>query len=82
MYTIYVLIGTELGHEENIRKELLRVDSVKKADTVTGAFDNVAELEGESIDELTRVVYEKIRKIPHVIKTETLISRSTTEVTQ
>jgi DNA-binding Lrp family transcriptional regulator len=76
MYTIYVLISTDLGHEEEIRKELLRVDQIKKADTVTGAYDNVAELEGENVDELTRVVFEKIRKIPHVIKTETLISRA------
>jgi DNA-binding Lrp family transcriptional regulator len=76
MYTVYVLISTELGHEEEIRKELLRVEQIKKADTVTGAYDNVAELEGENVDELTRVVFEKIRKIPRIIKTETLISRT------
>jgi DNA-binding Lrp family transcriptional regulator len=76
MYTVYVLINTELGHEEEVRKELLRVDQVKKADTVTGAYDNVAELEGESVDELSRVVFEEVRKIPCIIKTETLISKA------
>jgi DNA-binding Lrp family transcriptional regulator len=76
MYTVYVLINTELGHEEEVRKELLRVDQIKKADTVTGAYDNVAELEGESVDELTALVFEKIRKIPQIIKTETLISKA------
>jgi DNA-binding Lrp family transcriptional regulator len=76
MYTVYVLINTELGYEEDVRKELLGVELIIKANTVTGAFDNVAELEGESVDELTRVVFEKIRKIPHIIKTETLISKA------
>ncbi|HIH97263.1 MAG TPA: Lrp/AsnC family transcriptional regulator [Thermoplasmata archaeon] len=76
MYTVYVLINTELGHEEDVKKELLHTEQVRKADTVTGAFDNIVELEGENLDELTRLVFEKLRKIHHVVKTETLISRS------
>jgi len=77
MYTVYVLINTELGHEEDVKKELLHIEQVKKADTVTGAYDNIIELEGESIDELTRLVYEKVHKIPFIVKTESLISRAT-----
>ena len=76
MYTVYVLINTELGHEEDVKKELLHIEQVRKADTVTGAFDNIVELEGENLDELTRLVFEKLHKIHHVVKTETLISRS------
>jgi DNA gyrase/topoisomerase IV subunit A len=70
-----VLICTVAGEEENARRELLKIEGVKEVDTTSGAYDNIAVVERESIDELIDVVVDKIRKIPSVIKTETLLGK-------
>jgi DNA-binding Lrp family transcriptional regulator len=75
-YVTYVLINTTLGQEESVRKELLKIKEVTRADTTSGAYDNVAILEGESVDYLIDVIMEKIRKIPSIVKTESLIARA------
>ena len=74
-YVAYVLTSTTIGEEESVRRELLKIEGVLRADTTSGAFDNVAVLEGESVDALIDVVTEKVRKIPSVVKTETLIAK-------
>jgi DNA-binding Lrp family transcriptional regulator len=38
-----------------------------------GPYDNVAVVEGESVDELIEMVTEKLRKIPGVKQTKTLV---------
>jgi DNA-binding Lrp family transcriptional regulator len=73
--TIYVLVNTEKGKEEYVRKELSRLDGAKRADTITGPYDNVVLLEGESLDELIERVTKKLRKIPGVMQTRTLVVR-------
>jgi DNA-binding Lrp family transcriptional regulator len=73
--TIYVLVNTEKGKEEYVRKELSRLDGAKRADTIMGPYDNVAVVEGESVDELIEMVTEKLRKIPGVKQTKTLVVR-------
>jgi DNA-binding Lrp family transcriptional regulator len=75
MYVAYVLINTTLGQEEIVRRELLKIKEVKRADTTSGDFDNVAVLEEESVDHLINVIMEKIRKIPSIVKTETLVAK-------
>lgn len=74
----YVLIQIEPGHEMDITKGkamsagLSSFKGVIHADVVHGAFDVVAVLEGDpkTIDE----TIIKIRSIPHVKRTESLIT--------
>jgi DNA-binding Lrp family transcriptional regulator len=73
--TIYVLVNTEKGKEEYVRKELSRLDGAKRADTITGPYDNVAVVEGESVDELLEMVTKKLRKISGVKQTRILVVR-------
>jgi hypothetical protein len=74
-YIAYVLISTTIGEEESVRRDLLKIEGVVRADTTSGAYDNVVMLEGESVDELIDAVIDKIRKIPSVVKTETLVAK-------
>jgi hypothetical protein len=74
-YTAYVLINTTIGEEESVRRELLKIEGIKRADTTSGAYDNVAMLEGENVNEIIDVVIDKIRKIPSIMKTKTLVAR-------
>lgn len=73
--TIYVLINTEQGKEEYVKKQLKRLDEARRTDTLTGPYDNMVILEGESVDELMELVTNKLRKIPGVKQTKILVAR-------
>ena len=55
---------------ENVLKEVEKTDGVRLIREVTGRFDVIADLKGQSLDELHRAVYDVIGKIPGVIHTE------------
>jgi Lrp/AsnC family transcriptional regulator for asnA, asnC and gidA len=55
---------------ENVLNEIEKVDGVRLIREVTGRFDIIANLKGQSLDELHRAVYDVIGKIPGVIHTE------------
>jgi len=74
-YSAYVLLSSTVGEEENVRRELLKIKGVRSAKTTFGAYNNMAVLEGESVDELIDLVINKIRRISSVEKTQTLIAK-------
>jgi len=55
---------------ENVLKEVEKVEGVRLIREVTGRFDIIATLKGQSLDELHRAVYDVIGKIPGVMHTE------------
>jgi len=77
-YVAYVLINTTIGEEENVRRALLKIKGAQAASTTSGAYDNVAVLEGESVNELIELVIARIRMIPSVVRTETLVAKEAT----
>ena len=73
-----ILINTDVGMEEEVMKELLKIPEVKEVHLVYGIYDVVAFIEAASHDELRNVIVTKIRKIPHVKSTTTMIIIETT----
>lgn len=55
---------------EGVLKEIETVDGVRLIREVTGRFDIIVNLKGQSLDELHRAVYDVIGKIPGVMHTE------------
>ena len=55
---------------ETVLKEIEKVDGVRLIREVTGRFDIIANLKGQSLDELHRAVYDVIGKIPGVMHAE------------
>jgi Lrp/AsnC family transcriptional regulator for asnA, asnC and gidA len=55
---------------EAVLKEVERIEGVRLIREVTGRFDIIVNLKGQSLDELHRAVYDVIGKIPGVIQTE------------
>ena len=55
---------------EAVLKEVEKVDGVRLIREVTGRYDIIVNLKGQSLDELHRAVYDIIGKIPGVIQTE------------
>lgn len=55
---------------ESVLKEIEKVEGVRLIREVTGRFDIIANLRGQSLDELHRAVYDVIGKVPGVMHAE------------
>jgi Lrp/AsnC family transcriptional regulator for asnA, asnC and gidA len=55
---------------ENVLKDVEKVEGVRLIREVTGRFDIIVNLKGQSLDELHRAVNDVIGKIPGVMQTE------------
>jgi len=71
--TGYVLVVTEVGKEHEVVKEILDIDGVTEAQTVYGEFDILCKVGSKDLKSLDNAI-TKVRKIPSVIRTMTLIS--------
>lgn len=69
----YVLLVTEVGKEYEVVQELKKIKGMQEVKAVYGEFDIVSRIEGVDLKALDEAV-TKLRKIPSVIRTVTLIS--------
>ena len=72
MTTAYVLINCDLGYEEQIIEELKHISGVKEVHGVFGAYDILVKLEAGSLDEISKTITLKIRKLDKIRFTMTL----------
>ena len=72
MEKAYVLIGCELGAENDIVSKLLEMDKIKDARIVYGDYDIVVEAETETEAQMDNLITKKIRKLDKVRSTMTL----------
>jgi len=72
MATAYVLINCDLGYEEVIISELKEIETVKEVWGVLGTYDIIVKLEDESLDEVSKTITLKIRKLDKIRFTMTL----------
>lgn len=61
---------------EQVLKEVEKVESVRLIREVTGRFDIIVNLRGESLDELHQAVYDVIGKMPGVMHAEVFMEVS------
>ena len=55
---------------ESVLKEIDKTEGVRLIREVTGRFDIIVNMKGQSLDELHRAVYDVLGKIPGVMHTE------------
>jgi len=73
MPTAFVLINTEIGSESDVLKELKKVEGVDESFAVYGVYDIVAKVAADSMDKLKEIITWKIRRLPKVKSTLTMI---------
>jgi len=73
MPSAYVLISSDVGSEENIIKEIRGLDNVKEVEGSYGVYDIIVKVESNSMEALKNTITSKIRKIPQVRSTITLM---------
>ncbi|MGQ9596465.1 MAG: Lrp/AsnC ligand binding domain-containing protein [Thermoproteota archaeon] len=69
----YVFIVTKPGTSIDVVKEIRKVKGVQSADPIYGRFDIIATIEAETPEELTKLMYEVIERVPSILRTETSI---------
>ena len=69
----FVLINVEPGLTSEIVARLHKADHVKRAYTVTGPYDAIAELEAEDYGRIAELVENEVRKMDGIEKTMTLV---------
>jgi len=72
MEIAYVLATSEMAHEMDVMRELLKLDFVKEAKGTFGVYDIFVKIEANSSKEIEDIVTKQIRKTKHVLSTTTL----------
>jgi DNA-binding Lrp family transcriptional regulator len=77
METIFLLVETEVGRLDETLRRIKAVPNVTEVQAVTGPFDLIVKVEASQINQALDVVVHKIRKIPGIKSTETLVTVAT-----
>lgn len=73
MPSAYVLINCDLGSEDAIIKEIKGLDGVKEVRGTYGVYDIITKVESDNMEALKDTITWKIRRMPKVRSTVTLI---------
>ncbi len=76
METLYLLVVVEVGQLDEVIRRIRAVPSVREVQAVTGPFDLIVKIEADHINEALDVVVHKVRKLPGIRSTETLVTMS------
>ncbi len=69
----YVLFKVASGTEREVAQKVIEFDEVIQADIVFGEYDVIARLTTENLNKLEEFVSQKVRTIPNVLVTSTMI---------
>ena len=70
----FVLIETAVGKSKEVVTALSKLKKVVSVDTVTGPYDIIAILQGESLNDIGDLVTGKIHPIPGISRTVTCLA--------
>jgi DNA-binding Lrp family transcriptional regulator len=68
-----VLANTDIGKEASVLDEMCNLNQVVEAYLVYGVYDIIAMVEAETMDDLEAVITGKVRVIPGLRSTLTLV---------
>jgi DNA-binding Lrp family transcriptional regulator len=72
MPKVFVLIHTETGKENDVLKDLKKLEVVKEAYAVYGSYDIIAKVVAEDMDVLNAIISGRIRRMDGINSTGTL----------
>jgi DNA-binding Lrp family transcriptional regulator len=71
MLRAYILIQTEVGTAAAVASAVTCIDGVTSVSTLNGPYDVVAEAQAANVDELGRIVMDKIQTVDGITRTLT-----------
>lgn len=73
----YVLVTLNPGTEKNILKKVSHFDEVKRVSMMYGEYDAIIKVCTEDLDQLNQFLTDKLRVLPDIFQTATLIVAKT-----
>jgi len=77
MVTAFILVkvgtGEQLNFAKTAKEAMEKIKGVKNVYGVFGRFDLVVHIEAQNLEELSRIIMDKMRALPGVLSTESLI---------
>ncbi len=70
----FVLIETVVGRNNEVTTALKQLKAIKSVDTVTGPYDIIAIIEGETLNDIGGLVTGKIHPIAGISRTVTCLA--------
>ncbi len=70
----FVLMETAVGRSKEVVTRLGELEGVKSVDTVTGPYDVIATIEGETLNDIGDLVTAKIHPITGISRTVTCLA--------
>ncbi len=70
----FVLIETAVGKTKDVVSSLKKTKGMKSVDTVTGPYDVIAVIEGETLNDIGDLITSKIHIIDGVSRTVTCLA--------
>ncbi|MGP8073289.1 MAG: Lrp/AsnC family transcriptional regulator [Thermoplasmata archaeon] len=77
METVFLLVETEVGQLDSVLQRMKSVPGVVEVQAVTGPFDLIVKVQASHLNAALDTVVHKIRKIPGIKSTETLVTVAT-----
>ena len=74
MPSAYVLINANVGTEQDVVKELQKIEAVKEAKIVMGEYDIVATVDCPTFPELKNCINNQVRYLNNISSTMTLMA--------
>jgi len=73
MARAFILMEAVVGKTKEVVDGLRQVEGVKSVDTVTGPYDVIAIIEGETLNEIGDIVTQKVHPVPGISRTVTCL---------
>ncbi len=70
----FVLIETTVGRTKEVVAAIHRLEGVLSVDTVTGPYDIITIIEGQSLNDIGDLVTGKIHPVPGIARTVTCLA--------
>ena len=74
MITCFILINVVSNKEDEVYNALAKVPEIEGIREVFGQYDMIARIEAKNLKTMRKLVIDKIRNVPGVIATTTLIT--------
>ena len=73
MPSAIIILNADIGRENEVAENISKIPGVESSHVVYGVYDIVAKVSADSNDRLDSVIIERIRQVPFVRSTLTLI---------
>ena len=74
MITCFILIRIQANQEDQVYDALSKVKNIEGIREVFGEYDMIARIEAKNLKEMRIIIISKVRSVPGVLATTTLIT--------